>query len=170
MTIEAYQSYPRRMEPTVIRPISDDDRRALAAIVERAGNFNAEEVVTAIELIDEALRSGNRDYIIHVLEVQDEPRGFVCFGPTPLANGVFDLYWIAVDPAARERGYGKKLMRFAEDEVKRRAGRMMVIETSSLPSYAPSRKLYLRAGYAESARLRDFYKPGDDKLIFTKSL
>lgn len=32
--------------------------------------------------------------------------------------------------------------------------------------YAPTRKFYTSLGYAEEARLADFYAPGDDKVIY----
>jgi hypothetical protein len=45
---------------------------------------------------------------------------------------------------------------------------MLVVETSSRPEYAPTRAFYERRGYAEAARMREFYAPGDDRVIFTK--
>ena len=171
MTIEAYQSVRSSVDVATLRPVDADDRERLAGIVEAAGNFNREEIATAIELIDEAIANDNRgDYVIFVLEDRSFAQGFVCVGPTPLAKGVYDLYWIAVDPGTRAKGYGRRLLRFAEEEVRRRGARMIVIETSSLPSYQASRRLYSQAGYQEVARVANFYNVGDDKLIFSKPI
>jgi ribosomal protein S18 acetylase RimI-like enzyme len=153
-----------------IRPIEARDRAALAEIVRRAGNFSHEEVETALELIDHSIASKNTgDYISFVLD-EDGVKGFVCIGPASLTQGVYDLYWIVVDAAARGRQYGQRLLRFAEEEVKRRGGRMVLIETSSLPEYDGTRRFYLAAGYPEIARIPNFYKPGDDKVIYAKEV
>lgn len=153
-----------------IRPLEARDRPRLAEIVRHAGNFSDEEVETALELIDDSIASKNKgDYIVFVID-EDGVKGYVCIGPASLAQGVYDLYWIVVDAAARGRQYGQRLLRFAEEEVKRRGGRMVLIETSSLPEYEGTRRFYLAAGYPEVARVPNFYKPGDDKIIYAKEV
>jgi GNAT superfamily N-acetyltransferase len=154
-----------------ISPINADDRPRLAEIVQQAGNFSEEEVGTAIELIDDSIAAKNAgDYRSFVLADDGDVKGFVCLGPTPLTQGVYDLYWIVVDSAAHGRRYGQTLLQFAEDEVRRENGRMLVIETSSLPAYERTMRFYRQAGYPEVARIPNFYKPGDDKVIFAKEL
>ena len=159
-----------------IRPLVADDRGAVRAIVERAGNFTAEEVATALELVDEWLADGESSgYLIYVLASGNSGAGphvggYVCFGPTPLTDGTYDLYWIAVDPACQGRGHGRRLLEFAEHEVRRRGGRLLLIETSSQETYGSTIRFYERAGYELVARIRDFYRVGDDKLVFAKDL
>ena len=161
-------------QATTIRPFREGDREPVRQLLERLPNFTAEEVATALELADEFLAEGEASgYLPFVLE--DETggaavRGYVCVGPTPLTDGTFDLYWVAVDLAAQGRGYGRALLAFAEDEVRRRGGRLLLIETSSQESYGATVRFYERAGYALEARVRNFYRPGDDKIIFAKSL
>jgi GNAT superfamily N-acetyltransferase len=154
-----------------IRAINVEDRARLAEIVQQAGNFSEEEVSTAIELIDESIAARNvGDYRSFVLVDDGDVKGFVCLGPAALTQGVYDLYWIVVDAASHGRRYGQTLLKFAEDEVQRQHGRMLVIETSSLPAYERTMRFYRRAGYPEVARIPNFYKPGDDKVIFVKEL
>jgi ribosomal protein S18 acetylase RimI-like enzyme len=96
--------------------------------------------------------------------------GYVCFGPHALTQGTNDLYWIAVAPDARGRGIGHALLARAEAEVQDRGGRLMLIETSDTPLYAPARRLYESSGYECQATVRSFYAPGDSLLIFAKEL
>ena len=153
------------------RPLEARDRSAVAAILEHVGNFSDQEKHVALELIDLWLKVGEAsDYLCWVLQDEAEVRGYVCVGPTPLTNGTFDLYWIAVDPSAQGRGYGQALTRLAEDEARARGGRLMLIETASQETYAPTVRFYERAGYQMVSRIRDFYKAGDDKLTFAKRL
>ena len=97
-------------------------------------------------------------------------QGFACYGPIPLTEGVYDLYWIAVDPAAQKKGIGRYLLGYVEREIKKQGGRMLLIETSSQESYGATIRFYEKSGYQLAARIKDFYRIGDDKLVFSKVL
>lgn len=75
-----------------------------------------------------------------------------------------------MEPAARGNGLGHTLLWRVEDEVRRRGGRLVLIETSGLPAYALARRLYETSGYCCEAVIHDFYAPGDDLFIYAKSL
>ena len=157
----------------VIRPLVAADRGGVFRILENAGNFTPEEVATALELIDEWLELGEHSgYLTYVLESQGEESaevlGYVSFGPTPLTESTYDLYWIAVDKSKHRGGVGKKLLKFTEDEIVRRGGQMLLIETSSQETYGGTIQFYERTGYELVGKIKEYYKPGDDKLIFAK--
>ena len=102
-------------------------------------------------------------------EVEGEVAGYACFGPTPLTEGVWDLYWIAVDPAIQSRGLGRQLVAAIEEAVQHGGGRMILVETASKAAYKPTRAFYRRTSYVEVARIPNFYRVGDDKVIFIKT-
>src|SRR5712672_1879482 len=158
-----------------IRPMVAADRSGVFRILENAGNFTPEEVGTALELIDEWLDLGEHSgYLTYVLDARDEESsevlGYVCFGPSPLTESTYDLYWIAVDKSKHRGGVGKRLLKFAEEEIVRRGGRMLLIETSSQETYGGTIHFYERTGYELVGNIPEYYKPGDDKLIFAKRL
>ncbi len=157
-----------------IRPIEPRDRSRVEEIVVSSGSFNREEIATALELVDEALEKGEKTgYIIRVLETGKERpsvQGYVCYGPTPLTQGVYDLYWIAVDPAVQGKGFGRLLIEYVEADIVKCGGRMLLIETSSQESYGATIRFYKKAGYKLVARIKNFYRIGDDKLVFSKEL
>jgi ribosomal protein S18 acetylase RimI-like enzyme len=97
-------------------------------------------------------------------------QGYACFGPHPLTQGTYDLYWIVVDPVAQGHGIGHALLARVEAEVQARGGRMLLVETSSTPAYASARWFYESSGYRCEATVHDFYAPGDSLLIFSKDL
>jgi Acetyltransferases len=159
-----------------IRPAEARDRGRVHEILIATARFTDEEVRSAMELVDNALDDPDKgEYIVHVLE---EPaggpkrmvQGYVCYAPTPHTDGVFDLYWIAVDPKQQGQGIGQLLLRFVENEVRRQRGRMLLIETSSKESYAPTIRFYERSGYDEISRIKDFYRIEDDKVVYCKKL
>jgi len=96
--------------------------------------------------------------------------GFAIYGPTMGTDRTYDLYWIAVDRTAQGTGCGSVLLSEVERRLEALHARMLVIETSSRSDYAATRTFYLRRGYVEAARVREFYAPQDDRIILTKRL
>lgn len=167
-------SEKRKEQAVRIRPLKMTDRSRIEEMVVASGNFNAVEIETALELVDEALKRGEASgYIFAVLEgkKEDPPvKGYACYGPTPLTQGVYDLYWIVVDLADQGKGFGRVLIEYVERDVMRRGGRMLLIETSSQETYGATIRFYERSGYELVARIKNFYRIGDDKLVFSKEL
>jgi ribosomal protein S18 acetylase RimI-like enzyme len=64
------------------------------------------------------------------------------------------LYWIAVAKEGQSRGLGAEMLRAVEADIRRRDGRLFLIETSSLPHYEPTRRFYLAKGYEQALRAR----------------
>lgn len=154
-----------------IRSAEQRDRERIQEILLATGRFSEEEVRCAMELVDEWLAQPEKgDYLTYVVEDRETVTGYACYGPTPLTDGVYDLYWIAVDPLYQGHGFGQVLLRFVENEIRQREGRMLLIETSSKDSYGPTLRFYERSGYDEISRIKDFYRIEDDKLVFCKRL
>lgn len=147
------------------------DRDAIVHFTRATGFFREDEMQTAIEVLDEALAKGAAGhYQSYTAESDGLPVGWVCFGPTPCTVGTYDVYWIAVAPAAQNQGLGSLLLTHAEQLITATGGRLSVAETSGRPVYDATRQFYLRRGYREAARVEEFYAPGDDKIIYTKRL
>lgn len=152
-----------------IRKIRPEDRIPVREILTQTEMFTLPEVEVAMELVDIFLnQSEQKDYLIYVAEHGTRVTGYVCYGPTPAAEGTFDLYWIAVAPDQQGKGIGKELLEFVEQEVKQMKGRLIIIETSSQTKYTPTQQFYLKNHYVIAARIKDFYRIGDDRLIFVK--
>lgn len=153
-----------------IRPLAPNDRTPLAELLNRIETFTPEEVSCALELIDGALTPNNPDYQARCAARDGKLVGYVCYGPTPMTVGTFDLYWIASDPLVRGQGVGAALVSAMEGDIRRRQGRLIRVETSAMEAYGPTRGFYAAMQYKEEARFRDFYKPGDDLIILAKRL
>jgi hypothetical protein len=65
---------------------------------------------------------------------------------------------------------GRGLLAASEQAIRKLGGRLLVLETSGLPTYEPTRNFYLSTGYTLEATLKDFYSDGDDLVFFTKHL
>ncbi len=50
----------------------------------------------------------------------------------------------------------------------RGSARLVVVETAGREDYAATRRFYQSRGYQPTARIPDFYAPGDDLVVYTK--
>jgi GNAT superfamily N-acetyltransferase len=149
---------------------TEADGLQIQDIAARADVFSQEEVECVIALWGEYLTMGPEccGYNFIVDREKDQVLGFACYGPRDLTNGVFDLYWIAVDPNCRRSGVGRGLLASSEEAVRNLGGRMLIAETSGTPHYEPTRMFYFGMGYILEATIKDFYLVGDDLAIFVK--
>ncbi len=163
----------------MIRPVQAGDRPAIAAMLE-ADTFVASEVAVALELVDSALEhAGDARADYRVLVATDAGAGagadgvavgYVCYGPTPMTDSTWDLYWLCTAAAARGRGIGGALVADMERVIAAAGGRRVRVETSVEEAYGAARSFYERHGYLEVGRIPDFYKPGDDLLTLCKQI
>ncbi|HMS33386.1 MAG TPA: GNAT family N-acetyltransferase [Ignavibacteria bacterium] len=158
----------------MIRNLVYDDRVKIKNILTDTDNFSEEEIKIALELIDVYLNDKDqKDYELFTDEDEDSSgnvRGYVCIGPRPLTNGTYDLYWIAVNPKVQSKGIGSGLIKYIEEYLKEKKGRLVLIETSDKPSYEKERKFYEKNLYTELVNIKDFYKAGDGLVIYGKYL
>jgi ribosomal protein S18 acetylase RimI-like enzyme len=155
-----------------IRRLAPPDRDSLLDLLTTGGTFTHDEIAVAMELIDASV-GGSRDYHVLVCDPEDGSRsllGYVCFGPTPMTSGTFDLYWIATRQAQRGRGVGSALVSAMESELRAGNARIVRIETSLEDEYEAARSFYARLGYVEVGRIRDFYRRGDDLITLARRL
>ena len=152
--------HPERSEGSALRSRIED-------ILLATKSFRDEEIDVALELFDDQ----GVDYeFIGAFSGDGELTGYACYGATPGTVGTYDLYWIAVHPEHQGEGGGSRLIDEVERRLNEREARLLVVETSSRTDYESTRRFYERRGYAEHARLSDFYAFGDDRVIYAKRL
>ena len=154
-----------------IRKLAQPDRDGLVAVLRSDSTFHDDEVECALELVDSALALPGKDYLVQVCE-DDDGRlvGYICYGPTPMAHGTWDLYWVCVHKEARGRGLSRKLCEAMEADLREHKARIIRLETSQMEAYGSARALYEKMGYKEVGRIHDFYRQGDDLLTFAKRM
>jgi ribosomal protein S18 acetylase RimI-like enzyme len=157
--------------PVEIRPMAPQDKPAILQMLRNMPEFKPAEIAVAEELLDsylhDSLKSG---YYVFVAEAGSSIAGYVCYGPTPLTEATWDIYWLAVAPTRQNQGVGKSLLSYVEGAIKEKKGKIALIETSSKPEYKATRSFYQGQSYKLACRIADFYASGDDKLIFIKRL
>jgi GNAT superfamily N-acetyltransferase len=144
---------------------------ALLALAEATGVFKPIEIEALEEVLFDyhAQERGNGHRCLTAWEA-GVPIGFAYWAPAALTDCTWYLYWIAVRRDRQLRGCGARLLARCEAEVRAAGGRLVLIETSSLPGYAPTHRFYARHGFEPSSVVRDFYADGDDLVVFRKKL
>jgi len=155
-----------------LQPLIPDDREKISRLLRQGTVFNRGEIQVALEVIDEALNgAGKRDYQVFCAFDNDRNlAGFICFGPIPMTERCYDLYWIMVDETSSRQGVGGRLLGLMEKCVVREGARRIYVETSSTAPYQAARSFYERHGYQLVCSLKDFYREGDHKMIFMKEV
>ncbi len=121
----------------MLRPAVPADTPALVALAVATELFLPDEVGPLREMLDDlhAGRSGAEHRVeVWVDEPTEPPVGVVYFGPNDMTDRTWDLLWIAVSPDRQGQGIGGELVRFTESHIRAASGRLLVIDTSSLPS------------------------------------
>ena len=144
-----------------VRPLEANDIPRLAAIIDAVELFPGDELAGMV---------ADRSDAIWLTLLEHEPIGMAYCIPEALTDGTWNLLAIAVAPSHQSFGQGTILLQALEDVVVQREGRLLVIDTSGGDDFVASRAFYLRGGYTEEARIRDFWAPGDDKVTYTKAV
>lgn len=153
----------------MIRKLRPEDREQIQKILSSIELFSEEEKDVALELIDEAIAKPQQEYYnVFVYEAENKVLGYHCTGKRALTDGVFDMYWIVVDPNTQNKGIGKQLLEHVENFAKERNGRWILAETSSRENYTPTRNFYMRNNYTILSEIKDFYTMNDNLVIFGK--
>jgi GNAT superfamily N-acetyltransferase len=167
-----------RPTPPRLRELTPADVGRVLELTRATNVFRPDELLIAEEVVTEAVSppsprgaspSDEPPYFTLGAELDGTLLGWICWGRTPCTEGTWDLYWLAVDPAAHGKGVGTALVAEMERRLTGQA-RLISIDTSGRPDYGPTRAFYAARGYVAVARVPDFYAPGDDQVIFTKRL
>jgi len=155
----------------MFRPITPADTDALVALTADTGFFKPHEIDTLREVLDD-YHAGEADMGHRAFAWEEGGRilGYVYHAPAAMTDRTWYLYWIAVAKDQQGRGLGKKLLAFVEDDIRNQSGRLLLIETSSVPLYEPTRRFYLKTGYAQVAHIPDYYADGDGLTVFGKRI
>jgi GNAT superfamily N-acetyltransferase len=155
----------------MLRPTVPEDTPLLTRLADATGVFKPMEIEALREVLDDYF-AGERDNGHFAVTHERDGRvvGFAYYAPAYMTERSWYLYWIAVAKDQHGRGLGGELLRAVEDHVRSLRGRMLFIETSSLPHYELTRRFYLKHGYELTGVIKEFYADGDDMVVFRKRL
>lgn len=154
------------MSDPLIRPMRRGDLAALTTVLEETGLFPP-------DLLPDMAAPWFADAALAVWLVALD-RSAVCglchARPEALTEGTWNLLALAVRPAAQGRGIAAGMVSSCETAMRDRGARLAIVDTAGTDDYAVARRLYARLGYAQVARIPDYWAEGVDKITFAKRL
>ena len=150
-----------------IRPTQASDVPELQLVLGATDLFPAQMLP---ELIAGYLANDDQSEIWLTCEKDGRAIGFCYCVPEQMAEGAWNMLAIAVMPGEQSQGCGGALTQTLEAELTKQGQRILIADTSGTPAFARTRAFYLANGYSQEARIRDFWAPGDDKIVFWKAL
>ena len=154
----------------MIRPTTPDDTAALIALTVATGLFSADETEVLDKMFADYFGGNIHAGHVCITDEEGEPRGVAYYSPATATDGTGYLLLIAVQPDFQGQGRGAALLRHMEKALQKSGQRVLLVETSGLPSFERTRTFYAKCGYEEEARIRDFYKAGEHMIVFRKVL
>lgn len=155
------------MPTTTIRPLAAEHLPAVKDIIDGVALFPSDllDGMTAPFLAGEA---PEERWL--VVEEDGTAQAVAYCAPERMTDGTSNLLLIAVRPERQGQGLGARLTRHLEQQLLQQGTRVLLVETSGLPAFERTRKVYRRLGYTEAARIPDFYAAGEDKVVYWKAL
>ena len=141
----------------MIRPTSPEDRNVILEMTEGTKVFHAHEIEALGEVLDDYHAMNQRfEHRASTMLDGDSIIGFAYYAPVAMTVRTWELWWIVVAKQLQGHGLGKLLLDAVESEVLTEQGRLLLIDTSSLPHYEPTRQFYRKRGYEFVAALPRF--------------
>ena len=153
-------------QDSCIRPIKVDDLSALKEVIDANDLFPS-------AMLDEMTADyfNNQDSQDYWFTYDDrQPVAIAYCAPEKMTEGTWNLYLIAVHPDCQRSGIGASMLNHIERRLGNLGERILLVETSSLESFAGTREFYRQCGYHQEAQIREFYQAGEDKIVFRKLL
>ena len=154
------------MTNPIIKPTSTDDIAGLQTVLDGTELFPSEMLP---DMLAPSL-AGETEAFWLTCQSDGEAVGLCYAVPENLADGAWNMLALAVRPDLQGNRLGAALVSAAEQHLKDKGQRILIVDTSGTDDFALTRKFYAQNGYEEEARIRDFWADGDDKVIFRKAL
>jgi ribosomal protein S18 acetylase RimI-like enzyme len=149
-----------------IKPTSDNDVVGLQAVLDGTGLFPSEMLP---DMLAPAL-AGETEAFWLTCHSNGEAVGLCYTVPEDFADGTWNMLALGVRPDLQGKRLGAALVAAAEQHLRDKGQRILIVDTSGTDDFALTRKFYVQNGYEEEACIRDFWADGDDKVTFRKAL
>jgi ribosomal protein S18 acetylase RimI-like enzyme len=166
MTVETINTAGPIRDRTEVRPVIAQDIDGLRRVIDLTGLFPGK----LLEGMLSGYLSGNPSGEMWLTTGGSEPVAVVYGAPERLTDGTWNMLLLAVRRDSQKRGVGSILVRALEQALRAQQARLLLVETSGLDEFEGTREFYRKSGYEQEARIRSFYRDGEDKIVFRKVL
>jgi ribosomal protein S18 acetylase RimI-like enzyme len=150
-----------------IRPVVFNDIDDLKIVIDSSELFPSEYLE---DMISDYFNNSDSEEIWFTYVENNKPVAIGYCVPEKLTEGTYNLLAIGVGKANQRTGIASEMMLYIEQYPKTKGARILIVETSSDDAQAGARNFYQKIGYTLEAVIRDFWKEGEDKIVFWKKL
>lgn len=150
-----------------IRAVTPDDIDGLKKVVDSSALFPSEYLD---EMIYDYINNADTQDIWFGYFDDNKPIAIGYSMPEKFTDGTYNLLAVGVSQDSQRKGVASEMMKYIEKLLKHKGGRILIVETSSDDAQIGARKFYQKIGYTQEATIRDFWKDGEDKIVFWKKL
>ena len=150
-----------------IRPVTTTDVDELKLVLDSCELFPSDYLD---EMISDYFNNAETEDHWFTFLIDEKPVAIGYCIPEKLTEGTYNLLAIGVSQNAQRKGVASAMMEYIEQQLKQNNGRLLLVETSSDEAQIAARKLYQKIGYKQVAVIDDFWKEGEDKIVFLKQL
>ncbi|HLO43433.1 MAG TPA: GNAT family N-acetyltransferase [Leadbetterella sp.] len=150
-----------------IRPVVKSDINDLKIVVDSSELFPSEYLD---EMISDYFNNPETQDIWFTYIDKNKPVAIGYCVPEKLTDGTYNLLAIGVSQDVQRKGIASQMMNYIEQQLKQKGGRILIVETSSDDAQIGARQFYHKIGYTQAAVIKDFWKDGEDKIVFWKRI
>lgn len=150
-----------------IRAVKQADIDGLKKVVDSSELFPSEYLD---EMISDYFNNPDTQDIWYTYINDNKPVAIGYCVPEKLTDGTYNLLAIGVSQGSQRKGLASEMMKYIEQLLKHKDGRILIVETSSDDAQISARNFYQKIGYSQAAVIKDFWKDGEDKIVFWKKL
>jgi len=150
-----------------IRAVIPSDLDGLKKVIDSSELFPSEYLE---EMISDYFNNPDTQDIWFTYINHHKPVAFGYCVPEKLTDGTYNLLAIGVSQDSQRNGVAREMMNYIEQALKQKDGRILIAETSSDDAQIGARNFYQKIGYTQAAVIKDFWKDGEDKIVFLKKL
>ena len=150
-----------------IRAVQKADLDELKRVIDSSGLFPSEYLD---EMISDYFNNPYTEEIWFMYADHNQPMAIGYCVPEKLTMGTYNLLAIGVGQDFQRNGIASGMMEYIEQFLRHRGGRLLIVETSSDDAQVGARNLYEKLGYNRAAVIKDFWREGEDKIVFSKKL
>jgi len=150
-----------------IRAVTKSDTDGLKKVVDSSELFPSEYLD---EMISDYFNNPDTQdiWFTYIDNIKQVAIGYCV--PEKLTDGTYNLLAIGVSQDTQRKGIASQMMNYIEQRLKQKDGRILIVETSSDDAQIGARNFYKKIGYTQAAVIKDFWKDGEDKIVFWKKL
>jgi ribosomal protein S18 acetylase RimI-like enzyme len=150
-----------------VRMVTQSDLTDLKQVLDSIELFPSEMLDN---MIFDYLNNPETEEIWFTASENSRPISIGFCAPEKLTEGTYNLYAIGVRRDIQGKGIGSKMMAYIEDYLREKGHRILIVDTSGTDDFRKTRRFYEKLNYNQEAVIRDFWKEGDDKVVFWKKL